>query len=233
MFYRAVDFFTFSFYIPMEILGYTSLFILFCIDYLVHYKYITSNFSLDEKQRAHILSTKNSLTMFLVGIYFNYYYFTSKFNETGFLGILETTDSKPFGKVLVLYFAAYLVMDIYIGNAEYHSFMNNITGYFHHTVYSVISAVSLMINIYPMYLLHMVSELPTFLLSVSKLDAGLRDDSLFGAAFFTTRIAYHVLLTFLFRKHTLFFTVSLLALGLHSFWFYKWYIKYAGAPASA
>jgi hypothetical protein len=197
------------------------------MEYFLHYKFVNViKPDLTEKQKAHILSIKSSLSMFLIGLYFNYHFFTSKFNEEHFFNILENKGSLNFGKVIILYFTAYLIMDIYVGSTEYPKYMQSISGNFHHTVYTVVNLLSLYIGVYPLYLLHFLSELPTFLLSIGSFDSRLRDDNLFGVTFFLTRIVYHIILTWMFRKHTLLCGLSLAALGLHIYWFTGWYKKY-------
>lgn len=214
------------------ILPYTAILLFFCLENLLHYKYINQiRPNLNEKQKSFILSIKSSLSMFLIGIYFNYHYFTSKLNEEHFFNVLEEKGSLNLGKVMVLYFTAHLIMDTYIGHKEYKQSMKALSGYFHHAVYTVINILSLYIGVFPLYLLHMLSEIPTFLLGIGSFDSRLRNDNLFGTTFFLTRIVYHIILTWMFRKHTLLLSLSLAALCLHIYWFSGWFKKYF-APKS-
>jgi hypothetical protein len=164
--------------------------------------------------------------MLLIGIYYNYHYFTSKFNKADFFNILEKKGSLDFGKIIVLYFTAYLIMDIFIGSQDYATSMKSLSGYFHHTVYTLINMLSLNIGMFPMYFLHMLSELPTLLLSIGSFDSSLRDDNLFGLTFFITRIVYHIILTWMFRDNTVILSLSLATLGMHIYWFSGWIKKY-------
>jgi hypothetical protein len=172
------------------------------------------------------MSIKSSLIMLLIGVYYNYHCFSNNFNEESFYNVLDSNGGVNFGKIIVLYFTAYLIMDVYIGNKEYHNHMKSLSGYFHHSIYIVVNIVSLYFGVFPLYLLHFLSELPTFLLAIGSFDPRLRNDDLFGATFFTTRIAYHIFLTWLFRRHSLLFYCSLAALGLHCYWFSSWAQKY-------
>ena len=53
------------------IIVYATILLLFCMEYYLHYKFINIiKPSLEEKQKAYILSIKSSLSMFLIGIYF-------------------------------------------------------------------------------------------------------------------------------------------------------------------
>lgn len=207
--------------------SYLLIFCLSCVEYFFHYKFI--NYlkpNLTQKQKAYILSIKSSLTLFLIGLYFNYYYFTSGFNQETFLNILETHDSLNFGKLVVLYFAAYLIMDIYIGNREYPEYMKQLSGNIHHFVYVLINLLSLYTGLYPIYLLHMLSELPTFLLSIGSFDPVFRHDNWFGITFFLTRILYQSILMYIFKDNKTLLFFGLAALALHIYWFSGWFKKY-------
>ena len=209
------------------VIVYATILLFFCMEYFLHYKFVNViKPDLTEKQKAYILSIKSSLSMFLIGLYFNYHYFTSKFNEEDFFNILENKGSLNFGKIIILYFTAFLIMDVYIGSTEYPKFMKTLSGNFHHAVYTVVNLLSLYVGVYPLYLLHMISELPTFLLAIGSFDSNFRDDNFFGATFFLTRIVYHIILTWMSRKHTLLCGASIAALGLHLYWYYGWLTKY-------
>lgn len=207
--------------------SYILIFFLGCIDYYFHYRFINYiKKDLTVKQKAYILSIKSSLTLVLIGIYFNYYYFSCGFSQEKFFTILQQNDTLNFGKLVVLYFASFLLMDIYIGNQEYPEYMKTLSGNFHHAIYICVNLISLYTGLYPLYLLHMMSELPTFIMSIGSFDSNLRNDNLFGLTFFSTRILYHFILTMIFRQNKLLFGLSLAALGLHVYWFYGWYKKY-------
>lgn len=209
------------------IFTYIIILLLSCVEYVLHYKfvnYIRPNLTI--KQKANILSIKSSLTLLLVGIYYNYYYFTSKLDESSFYSILDEKNYLNFGKLIVIYFTAYLMMDLYVGMTEYKEELGTLTGYIHHSAYIIINIVSVYMGIYPIYLLNMLSELPTLIMSIGIFDKSLRNDKLFGISFFTTRLFYHGILAYTFRHHSLFFYISLLTFGLHSYWFYNWWNKY-------
>jgi hypothetical protein len=206
---------------------YVIICLLGCLDYYFHYKFITYiKKDLTQKQKAHILSIKASLTLTLIGILFNYYYFASGFNKTKFLYDVENKESLNFGMIVVMYFISYLITDIYVGNKEYPEYMQTLSGNFHHISYIIINILSLLTGLYPLYLLHMISELPTVIMSLGSFDSDLRNDNLFGTVFFITRIIYHSILTFMFREHKIVLGFSLITLALHIYWFYGWFKKY-------
>ena len=208
-----------------------TLYVIICLlgylDYYFHYKFIIYiKKDLTQKQKAHILSIKASLTLTLIGILFNYYYFASGFNKTKFLYDVENKESLNFGMIVVMYFISYLITDIYVGNKEYPEYMQTLSGNFHHISYIIINILSLLTGLYPLYLLHMISELPTVIMSLGSFDSDLRNDNLFGTVFFITRIIYHSILTFMFREHKIVLGFSLITLALHIYWFYGWFKKY-------
>ena len=206
---------------------YFIIIILSCFEYLFHYKFI--NYirpDLNEKQKAYILSIKSSLTLFLIGVYYNYYYFSSHLKEDVFYNTLEETSTINLGKLAILYFTAYLIMDLIIGKIEYPNQIGMLSGYIHHISYIIINCLSLYYGIFPIYLLNMLSELPTLIMSLGSFDTRLRSDLLFGLTFFSTRIFYHVILLYVFRHNTMFFYLSLTALSLHTYWGYTWMKKY-------
>lgn len=207
--------------------SYILILFLSCVEYWFHYFFITFiRKDLTTKQKAYILSLKSSLTLLLIGIYFNYYYFASGFNESNFYNILETKNGLNFGILVVLYFTAYLIMDVYIGRTEYPDYMKVLSGNFHHIVYIFVNITSLYMGVYPLYLLMMLSEIPTFILALGSFDSQFRNDQLFGITFLLTRIVYHIILTWTFRKHSMYLYLSLAALGLHLYWFSNWIKKY-------
>lgn len=209
------------------VLVYSIILIFFCLEFFLHYKFVNTICpDLTEKQKAYILSIKSSLSMFLIGLYFNYHYFTSKCNESLFFENLESKGGMNFGKIIVLYFTAYLIMDLYLGHYDYRKYMDNLSGYFHHVIYSFINILALYTGVFHVYLLHMLSELPTFIMAIGQFDPKFRNDNLFGLTFFLTRILYHIFLTWTFRDNTMILGLSLASLGLHLFWFKGWFTKY-------
>ena len=209
------------------ILVYLIIFLFFCVEFLLHYKFVNIiRDDLTEKQRSYIMSIKSAISMFLIGIYFNYHYLTSNFDQIEFFSNLESKGGMNFGKIIVLYFTAYLVMDLYIGHYDYRVHMDNLSGYFHHIVYCIVNMLSLYIGVYPIYFLHMMSELPTIILSLGSFDKNFRNDNLFGITFFLTRIVYHAFLIWAFKDNTLLFYIGSAALCLHVYWFYLWLTKY-------
>ena len=68
--------------------------LLFCIDYFITYKgTVNRNKDLTEKQRAHILSIKASITLFILSMYFNYKFMKSGFDLDLYKTNIENGDN--------------------------------------------------------------------------------------------------------------------------------------------
>lgn len=199
---------------------------LFAVDYyLIYSKTVKLYPNLNEKQRAHILSIKASLTLFLVSLYFNYKYITSNFDTDVYLGKIDDTNAFVL-QLSVLNLMAYFLTDCIVGYNKYHKYMCNLTGYFHHIVYIIVSIVSFKINVTGLYILYLIEELPTIFLSTGSYNQLLRKDYTFGLTFFLTRIIYHIFLTWKFRSNLMFIIMGILSLSVHSYWFKNWCSKY-------
>ena len=200
--------------------------ILFCIDYfLIYKKTINENPKLTEKQRAHILSIKATLTLFLISCYFNYKFISANFNRNEYI-ISLTNDDNYILQLSVLQLISYFISDTVIGFYKYHKYMCNLSGYTHHIVYIFVSILAIKQNNMSYYLLFMIEELPTIFLSNGNYNKNLRSNNLFGFTFFCTRILYHIYLVWIFRYNSMFLILGGLSLGLHSFWFKNWFKKY-------
>jgi len=209
---------------PMLIDKVSSLFIviLFCIDYfLIYKKTVNDNPKITEKQRAHILSIKASLTLFLISCYFNYKFILNN-NYTSSL----TSDDNYILHLSTLQIISYFISDTTIGFFKYHKYMCTLAGYTHHIIYTFISILAIKLNCTNYYLLYMIEELPTIFLSTGNYDEFLRNNNLFGLTFFSTRILYHIYLTWTLRHNYMFLILGGLSLALHSFWFKNWFKKY-------
>jgi len=188
-------------------------------------KTVTLYPDLNEKQRSYILSIKASITLFLVSLYFNYKYVSSNFDTDMYLGEINGTDAFIL-QLSVLNLMAYFITDCVLGYYKYHKYMCNLSGYFHHIVYIIVSIVSFRIDAVGLYILYLIEELPTIFLSTGSYNQLLRKDYTFGLTFFLTRIVYHIFLTWRFQSSFLFLIIGILSLSVHSYWFKNWCSKY-------
>lgn len=206
----------------MNLLLSSGFLTLFAVDYYLMYSNTVKRYpDLNEKQRAHILSIKASVTLFLVSLYFNYKFITSGFNPDLYLTKINSTDSFIL-QLSILNLMSYFITDCVVGYNKYHKYMCNLTGYFHHIVYIIVSIISFKINVVGFYMLYLIEELPTIFLSTGSYSTFLRKDYTFGLTFFLTRIVYHVFLTWKFRSNFMFITMGALSLSVHSYWFKNW-----------
>jgi fumarate reductase subunit C len=210
----------------MNVLISAAIILLFCIDYYAIYNHtVKSNKNLTEKQKAHIISIKSTITLFLLSIYFNWKFVNSSCDLNTYLTSFD--DSSSFVLELGIYnLMAYLIMDCVIGYLKYHKFMCTLSGYTHHIAYIFISILSFKLDMTKIYFLYMISELPTILLSIGQYNKRLRRDKSFGFTFFLTRIIYHMFLTYLFRENPFIVILGLLTLSLHIYWFKNWVTKW-------
>lgn len=194
------------------------IFTLFCVDYYYIYYNSIRNNKLNERQRAYIMSIKSSITLSILSIYFNIKYFSG--------GDFNDCDYKVL-HIGILNLIAYFFMDCVVGRKEYNKYLLSLSGYIHHIVYIVVSIICIKFNIILPYMLFLIEEIPTLILSLGKFNNNFRFDKLFGVTFFLTRIVYHIfLITMTYNYHILFPILGTLALGLHTYWFKNWITKY-------
>jgi hypothetical protein len=199
---------------------YIASFLYSLVDYTVFYYTTSYLLPLNIKQKAHICSFKSSITMFTAGVYYNYlyYFYPESFNDTNTFDI---------GKKTVINFIGYLFTDSVLGTIEYPRHFTFLAGNIHHKFYIGVSIIALYSNKYNVYLMFMVSELPTILLNAGSINPQYRNDKAFGATFFITRIVYHFWLCYTwYNTHAIAPYACILSSTAHTFWFINWALKY-------
>lgn len=167
------------------------------------------------KQRGWILTALNS-AVFSVGSLPFVYNFVS-FNDVGPLREAPLMQWDGPAKVLCGFFVAYLVCDLILGTLLYPSEMSPTSGYFHHTLYILLTTHLLHNHLHAPLCIMGILELPTLVLSLTNLHPfpppaptpipALKTAKLtkttkrslplhhhpifFAVTFFTTRIAFH------------------------------------------
>jgi hypothetical protein len=193
---------------------------------------IRNNNRLTQKQQAYLLSIKSSFILFVLSLCYNYSFVMSGFD---FSKLTESSSTYQFlQQMSVLFLISHLIMDTYLGNRYYHSYMTNLSGYPHHIIYIFICSFSLYSGWYPLFLLYFIAELPTFILALGSFDKNYRNDNLFGITFLFTRILYHIFLTYKLTQYSGYSfvtkvnltTLATLILFVHCYWFKKWIKKY-------
>ncbi|KIP01198.1 hypothetical protein PHLGIDRAFT_381856 [Phlebiopsis gigantea 11061_1 CR5-6] len=139
-----------------------------------------------ERQKCWVLTLFSSAIMTLSSLPYLWYWL-----KTGQVDILH-----GLAEHCSCFFIAYLAMDLVIGSLHYRSSISLLTGWVHHITYILLLSLVIIPQSYaPLFALCCILELPTFLLAAGSLDARLRNDYLFAAVFFATRIVLHIFIT--------------------------------------
>lgn len=124
---------------------------------------------------------------------------------------------------LAVAFLAYLFLDLSLGMLFYRSQMTILNGYFHHTIYSLMTLFAIHRRLPMVYLLYWPEELPMVLMSIGALNPAARVNMRFGLSYFVTRICWHIYLTASLWSHEMILGVlSLAVFPLNAYFFYGW-----------
>ncbi|TPX30548.1 hypothetical protein SmJEL517_g05909 [Synchytrium microbalum] len=136
---------------------------------------------------------------------------------------LPLLDSE-YSIVLSVYFVTYLLADLFIGSIYYKSLIDPLSGWFHHSLYTTVVVLLIRHRVSGAFILAGILELPTLLLAMGQINKKLRQDLVFGGAFFMTRIVLHVYLGI--RLYTDFQSwqhwIAVGIFPLHAVWFSNW-----------
>lgn len=81
---------------------------------------------------------------------------------------------------------------------------HNLTKYRHHTLYTLLLALAVIPGSYAsLFCMCCMLELPTFILALGSLNKSFRNDYIFGAVFFLTRICLHVYIAVAYARRAL------------------------------
>ncbi|KAI8617890.1 hypothetical protein BC830DRAFT_1111361 [Chytriomyces sp. MP71] len=177
---------------------------------------------LSEKARAWILTGLNSLVSVLVSLPFWASFLARLDLSLPQKGFQEWTTAI---RVFCGFFMSYLLGDLVLGSLLYRSQMGPSTGYFHHFLYLLLIPIALVYDLGGNFALMSFLELPTLVMAVAQVHKPLRNDALFGALYFLTRIMLHLVIVEQFvvgypGKWLVLFPVLLLP--LHIYWFLEW-----------
>lgn len=196
-------------------------------NYYCMYKTTTNTNDLTKKQKAYVLSIKSAVTLFVLSLIFVRHFIKCGYDAD--LYVEKTCDTVDFlQQAAITAFLAHLIVDSVVGSKDYPKYMKTLSGYPHHFVYIIVSLIALLTKQHAVLALFMFEELPTALLGIGCYDEKLRNDMLFGATFFLTRIMFHIYITYKFRNNTLVRIVGGGVIPLHMYWFYTWVKKYSG-----
>lgn len=110
------------------------------------------------------------------------------------LDVARVPQSPRFSSSAVAFFMAYLNLDLVIGSIHYRRQVSLLTGWIHHSAYSVLLWILLRHGLAHVFVGPAIMELPTFVLALAMLVPAARSDLLFTSLFFVTRILYHAVL---------------------------------------
>lgn len=172
-----------------------------------------------ERMRAWFITTYAALLTGFVGLYYTaQIMLTSEASLS--LASLESSGSSA----LCLFFLSYCLCDMVFSFFFYHDQVR--VGYRHHTFYAAVCLFLWYTEQTSVFAVFAVEELPTILIGVYRLtDKDLR--SIWGPAFFLTRIVYHLYLLFCAARetHVVWFLIGMLILIQHVEFFHQWFIN--------
>eukprot|EP00415_Alexandrium_ostenfeldii_P001654 UN1654 len=150
----------------------------------------------------------------------------------------------PFSVWVSKFFMWGNVLDIVYGVVLYRSELHPLTTWFHHFAYVALLKWVIKKNYCLLFGIFLVEELPTFILSMGRIDKALRSDLGFGGTYFLLRIALHTYMVgscFMYDtkepwwkalswpfEYTNFGPMMfnlVLTTALHYNWFYSWVLQ--------
>ncbi|KAL7408883.1 hypothetical protein BDY24DRAFT_405077 [Mrakia frigida] len=205
-------------FVPLVFLLFTK--ILFPIHFALH----------QTKRRAWILSGVTAIIMTTLGLPF-VYDFVRVGGDVGEMNKRrreEHGNRELLGQVLCCGYLAFLVCDLVLGRIFYKEHMTYLraTGYVHHPVYAVMMVVCLATHQEYIFGIATLMEFPSFFSSLSNMNPRFRNDVLFSALFFATRVVFHSCMSWGFVREwvkggdvtTMGVFFPLMALPLHMHW---------------
>lgn len=178
---------------------------------------LLSLFKLGNKSWYLTLYSSSITTVF--GLYFAY-----RCAQDGIVKV--AVEEQQLARCLAIFFISYCIMDLVIGWFEYEQEIDYTDGWVHHVFYIFLLLWLLHNNQTAWFACAMIEELPTVVLGCWRVRSSSAKEELpgaFGLAFFLTRIAFHLALTYKSYQISLVgFVCSLLLLNQHIRWFHKW-----------
>ncbi|KAJ3057192.1 hypothetical protein HK097_011197 [Rhizophlyctis rosea] len=174
-----------------------------------------------EKSRAWILTFIAAITLTLGSLPFLHSHLVLGRASMASSPLVDST----FARSICAFFVAYLLCDLGVGATCYPKQMNFWSGYFHHTLYTFMVLGLLAAGVPGGFCTMGILELPTAVMALGCFNKKWRNDAVFGATFFLTRIMIHayfiVDLYHSFPGRPL-WTVLAGVMPLHIMWFCGW-----------
>ena len=158
----------------------------------------------EEKARAWLLSLGISVLMSATGVIKVFEGVAAL--VTGGLNAfsLFVLSSDMIGEMMILFFMAFMCLDIAVGLLDYSALLRWDTGYVHHTVYFLICCGLVSARWTNAFLLFGLIEVPTGILALGSIADEYRNDILFRATFFVFRLVFFGIFSILLIACTLF-----------------------------
>jgi hypothetical protein len=170
-----------------------------------------------DKQVSWLLTFMSSAGLTLASIPRFYRFWKSGWNVQSFQ-VDRTLDT-----LVLCYFVSYLLLDLCLGSIYYKRQINLLTGWIHHSVYTVITIYFLRYRLGGFFTTASILEMPTLIMAFGCLRSRFRSDYLFAATFFAFRLVFHAFMIKTLRQHHHIQSLWIVAASvfpLHLFWFY-------------
>lgn len=174
------------------------------------------------KHRAWFCSCLSSFVVSSISLYVVKEGMQANFQEQWF------ATETPLARFAVIYFISFLLFDLLAGFFDYAKYMELLSGWVHHSMFIWLGLRSLNDRCSNYFGFHMIEEIPTFLLSLGKLDI-YRTDFGFGGTFFLFRVGTHAITSFNallnWPKDSIpkkYLYLSFVSLALHVHWMRLW-----------
>ncbi|KAH8556375.1 hypothetical protein BGW37DRAFT_412066, partial [Umbelopsis sp. PMI_123] len=170
-----------------------------------------------DKQVSWLLTFMSSSGLTLASIPRFYRFWKSGWNIQSFQ-VDHTLDT-----LVLCYFVSYLILDLSLGSIYYKSQINFLTGWVHHSVYTVITVYFLRYRLGGFFTVASILEMPTLIIAFGSLRPRFRSDYLFAGTFFAFRLVFHAfMIKTLKQQHHVrsLWIVASSIFPLHLFWFY-------------
>ncbi|EDQ90335.1 uncharacterized protein MONBRDRAFT_24687 [Monosiga brevicollis MX1] len=151
-------------------------------------------------------------------------------------GLVQGYDSDEFfsshrlSRFILTYVFVNFSLDLVLGSIDYPQFIDPLSGWTHHILFNTLILGLTYHDSHNTLFYAFIEEIPTLLLGLGNIHLPWRQDLLFGATFFLTRICYHAYHAYVILTHihqprpsviyaALFTSLTFL---LHVYWFSNW-----------
>jgi hypothetical protein len=178
---------------------------------------LKTKFATTDKQISWLLTFMSSGGLTLASIPRFYRFWKSGWNIQSFQ-VDRTLDT-----LVLCYFVSYLILDLCLGSIYYKRQINILTGWIHHSVYTIITVYFLRYRLGGFFTTASILEMPTLIMALGSLRSRFRSDYLFAATFFAFRLVFHAfMIKTLKQNHHIrsLWIVAASIFPLHLFWFH-------------